>query len=219
MLHNADQLWEQFFTHYSLSPLQQKQFKEYHALLIATNKLHNLTAITDFQTVLSHHFTDSLALDPFIDWACIKGFADIGTGAGFPALPLKIMHPEIPVVLIEVNEKKGTFLERLVEQLELDLVTLSALDWRTFLRKTDFEIDLFTARASLKPEELIRLFAPSSPYKGSQLVYWASKAWTPSSLVARYIKERHEYQAGDTPRSLILFQDASSALQKNPTSL
>ena len=210
MLHDAEQLWEQFFVLHALSPVQQKQFRDYHSLLIATNKLHNLTAITDFAHVLSHHFADSLALNRYIQWNTIKRFSDIGTGAGFPALPLKILHPEIPLVLIEVSEKKGAFLQDVVEQLGLKLVSISPLDWRTFLRKTDFEIDLFTARASLKPEELIRVFAPSSPYKEAQLVYWAAKSWEPSRLVARYMKERHEYMIAQTPRSLILFQDTPS---------
>lgn len=211
MLNDPEQLWEQFFVKYNLSQLKQRQFRDYYSLLSAANKLHNITAITDLSSVITHHFVDSLALDPYIRWDSLAGFSDIGTGGGFPALPLKILHPEVPLILIEVNEKKGAFLQGVIEHLELELVTISQLDWRTFLRKTDYEIDLFTARASLKPDELIRLFMPSSPYKNAQLVYWASQGWSPSSQVEQYIVATHQYHVEDIPRKLIFLRGGLSA--------
>ncbi len=204
MLNDSERLWEEFFIRQKLSPVQQDQFKEYYARLVATNKLHNITAITDLATVITHHFDDSLALRNVIDCTTLQGLGDIGTGAGFPGLPLKLVYPDLPLVLIEVHAKKRVFLQELVDEFALTQVTISELDWRTFLRKTDYPIDLFCARASLRPEELIRVFKPSSPYNKARLVYWASQSWQPSDRVRPYIDKTYSYYIGQIKRSLVI---------------
>ncbi len=151
MPYDSERLWEEFFSRQHLTSPQQEQFKAYYSRLVVTNKLHNITAITDLSQVITHHFEDSLALREFIDCTKLSGLADIGTGAGFPGLPLKLIYPELSLVLIEVNAKKRAFLQKLVDEFNLADVIISELDWRTLLRKTDFQIDLFCARASLKP--------------------------------------------------------------------
>ena len=165
MSYDSESLWEEFFSRQHLTSPQKEQFKAYYSRLVATNKLYNITAITDLSQVITHHFDDSLALREFIDCSKLSGLADIGTGAGFPGLPIKLVYPELPLVLIEVNAKKRAFLQSLVDEFKLNDVIISELDWRTFLRKTDYQIDLFCARASLQTEELIRVFKPTSHYK------------------------------------------------------
>lgn len=202
-----EMLWQKFCDRQKLSALQLEQFRKYYLLLFQTNELHNLTTITDLGLVIQDHFEDSLALRQFVDCHSLTTLADIGTGAGFPAVPLKILYPHLKLVLIEVNHKKIDFLARVASELNLDEVTLSDLDLRTFIRKTDYAIDLFCARASLQVEELVRIFKPSSPYKHARLVYWASQHWKSTPSIFRYI-EREEWYSIDTKRRrLIFFRD------------
>lgn len=206
MIHDSKSLWHNFVTRNSLTQDQLEQFKQYYHLLVETNKLHNITAITDLSKVLTHHFDDSLALRSYIGQNTPTGLADIGTGAGFPGIPLKIVFPELSLVLIEVNAKKRAFLQRIVDTFGLTEVVISDYDWRTFLRKTRYKVDLFCARASLQPEELIRVFKPSSPYKESTMVYWAAQQWEPSREVAPFVQGSHEYKVGKVSRKLVFMK-------------
>lgn len=205
MSHDSQGLWEAFFARHNLTTLQQEQFVQYYARVVSTNKLHNITAITDLTKVLTHHFDDSLALRSYIAQTKPSRLADIGTGAGFPGIPLKLVFPTLPLVLIEVNAKKRAFLAELVDSFGLTDVIISELDWRTFLRKTDYSVELFCARASLQPEELVRVFKPSSPYKESTLVYWASASWQPAPTVSQYLVNTEEYSVGGVARKLVFF--------------
>jgi len=199
-------LWQSFASKAHLTDKQRTDFQHFYTMLVSANELHNLTAITDLEKVMNDHFLDSLALTSAIDCSRLTMMGDVGTGAGFPALPIKIMYPELPMVLIEVNHKKREFLETIVQELSFNNVKILDFDWRTFLRKTTYPIDLFCARASLQPEELVRVFKPSSPYAEAQLVYWASSAWQPSSVVKPYIKEDIPYDIADKKRRLIFFR-------------
>lgn len=208
MSQETERLWEEFFSRQQLTVIQQDQFKEYYARLVATNKMHNITAITDLADVITDHFEDSLALSKFLDCSILKGLCDIGSGAGFPGLPLKILYPELPLVLLEVTAKKRAFMQEMVTLFDFNDVTILELDWRTFLRQTEYELDMFCARASVQPEELIRVFKPVSPYKSARLVYWASHSWQPSDLVRPYIADTFDYTVGVKQRKLVLFQNA-----------
>jgi len=143
--------------------------------------------------MVQRHFRDSLALRNCTDLNKIKSIADIGAGAGFPSIPLKIMFPHLGIVLLEVRNKKQTFLKELIKVLELEKAEVCAIDWRTFLRTTEGEIDLFVARASLPDDELMRMFKPGCSYKKSQLVYWASMQWEPDEKTVPFIKKECEY--------------------------
>lgn len=212
-INNAESIsiWNDFSKNYTLSLEQLESFKRYADLLITANAQFNLTAITSVSRIVADHFKDSLSLKEFIDLSKLRMFADIGSGAGFPGLPLKILFPHIPVVLIEVIKKKRDFLAYVVEDLGLTDVIISELDWRTFLRKTDYPIDLFCARASLQAEELIRLFKPESSYKDATLVYWASRHWTPSSLVAPFIEREEQYTIEGKSRLYVFFSFKSAS--------
>jgi len=133
--------------------------------------------------------------------------ADVGTGAGVPGIPLKIMFPHMHVVLIEVNQKKVQFLEHIIRKLHLQGITISTYDWRTFLRKTQNQVELVTARASLQPEELIRMFKPSSPYKTANCIYWAAYQWEPSKRVAQYVHTTVFYTVVNRTRKYVMLRD------------
>ena len=206
---NREQLWRDFITHAALTARQAQQFKDYLALLIEWNKKINLTAITQESAIITHHFQDSLIAGRFVDFIKVKAIADVGTGAGFPGVPLKIKYPHLSLILIEVNSKKIAFLRALIDELKLEGVEVCPLDWRTFLRKTDYQIDMFLARASLKPDELIRLFKPDYPYNQAQLFYWASEKWIAGSKEKQFIPKEFYYTVGEKKRKLVLFSAKS----------
>ncbi len=192
---------------YGLTQSQTDMFGRYLELLIEWNNKFNLTAITDPQGIIQYHFNDSLALSRYVDLTKVHSTADIGTGAGFPGIPLKILYPHLHTVLIEVNNKKRSFLEYIIKEFSLDNVTVYPHDWRTFLRSTHHSIDYFFARASLQPEELVRIFKPTSPYKNSTLVYWASQQWAPEKIEAPFIEKEVSYTIDNKQRKFVFFKN------------
>jgi 16S rRNA (guanine(527)-N(7))-methyltransferase RsmG len=199
-------LWRVFIKRYQLTEQQTEQFKRYFQALEQWHEFGNITAITDERDVVDLHFDDALAVTKFIDFSRVKTIADIGSGSGVPGIPLAIRFPHMQVYLLEVKHKKIAFLEQLVQHLALPNITIVPLDWRTFLRKTSYTIDLFCARASLAPRELIRMFKPSSPYRHGQLIYWAVHNWQAQKCELPFIKERWQYHVSGRLRQLVLFQ-------------
>jgi 16S rRNA (guanine(527)-N(7))-methyltransferase RsmG len=191
---------------YALTTAQTDKLSRYLELLIEWNTKFNLTAITNPAAIIEHHFDDSLALAKHIDFNSIHSTADIGTGAGFPGIPLKILFPHLKTVLIEVNNKKRLFLAHIAQELELDNITIYPLDWRTFLRTKEYSIDYFFARASLQPEELVRIFKPSSAYKDATLVYWASKQWAAEKIETPFIEKEVFYTLDTMQRKFVFFK-------------
>lgn len=103
-----------------LSSKQLEQFEMFYKMLIETNKSMNLTAITDEDEVIEKHFIDSLSCCRVVDMDRIKKCIDVGTGAGFPGIPLKIVYPEIEFVLVDSLNKRVKFLKEVKEALGLD---------------------------------------------------------------------------------------------------
>jgi 16S rRNA (guanine527-N7)-methyltransferase len=203
--HSYEHLWETFVVDHQLTPVQTQQFEHYINILDAWNQKMNITRITSKQEVLWYHLQDSLMLDNYLDIASRSGVADVGSGGGFPGIPLKIKYPELPVVLIEVNSKKITFLEAVIKELGLVGIEVNPLDWRTFLRTTEYNIDLFCSRASLHPDELIRMFQPSCFYRYATLVYWASNNWQPEGPEKQFLQAEESYAVGDRERKYAFF--------------
>jgi 16S rRNA (guanine527-N7)-methyltransferase len=110
-----------------LMPQQLEQFEVYYRELIYWNKHVNLTAITGYEEVQVKHFLDSLtvieAIKP-VNTVKSLNIIDVGTGAGMPGIPLKIVFPEIKLTLLEATAKKTKFLEHMVEKLGLKDVTI-----------------------------------------------------------------------------------------------
>jgi len=207
---SSDSLWRVFAKRYQLNDLQQDQFKRYMHALTQWKEFGNITAIVDEQAIVELHFEDALALTKFIDFSQITSIADIGSGGGVPGVPLAIKFPHLRVYLVEVSHKKIMFLERLLQELNVTNITIVPLDWRTFLRKTEYTIDLFCARASLAVSELIRMFKPSSPYKHARLIYWASHDWQAQKYVELLVKARWHYGVGGRERQLILLHNGDN---------
>lgn len=102
-----------------LSDTQIHQFIEYYELLVEWNKFMNLTAITEYDEVMKKHFVDSLSLINAFDVRKEATVIDVGTGAGFPGLALKIAYPSLKVTLLDSLNKRIKFLNEVIEQLGL----------------------------------------------------------------------------------------------------
>ncbi|WP_276356526.1 16S rRNA (guanine(527)-N(7))-methyltransferase RsmG [Cohnella caldifontis] len=104
------------------------QFEAYYRLLVEWNEKMNLTGITDRPAVYEKHFYDSLTLAKAADFSRISSIADIGSGAGFPSLPLKIVYPHLKITIVDALAKRIRFLEEVVS--ELGLVDVTCLHGR-----------------------------------------------------------------------------------------
>ncbi|WP_062916603.1 16S rRNA (guanine(527)-N(7))-methyltransferase RsmG [Pediococcus damnosus] len=162
-----------------LSETQMQQFHTYYKYLVEVNEHVNLTAITSLEDVYLKHFYDSL-LPGVQNSELFKQpitICDIGAGAGFPSIPLKIVFPELHVTIVDSLNKRITFLKELVEKLHLTNVTLCHDRAETFAapklgHRESF--DLVTARAVARLSVLSELCLPVVKIGGQMLALKAS---------------------------------------------
>ena len=186
---------EKYFTEYGivLNEKQKEQFKRYCELLIEYNERFNLTAITEKREIYIKHFIDSaLAVE------LLKGenLADVGSGGGFPALPLKIIKPELEVTLIEATEKKCEFLKEIVGQLGLTGVKVVCGRAEDLAKNPDYreKFDICTARAVARLNVLAEYCLPFVK-KGGYL-YYSTCSVLPeenSGTVRRFLDKRKDF--------------------------
>ena len=145
----------------TLTDEQKKQFDQYFHLLVEWNEKMNLTAITDEEGVYLKHFYDSLALG-FHHELIDQTLCDVGAGAGFPSIPLKIVFPDLKVTIVDSLNKRITFLNTLVETLGLKDVQCFHDRAETFGQNKDFRasFDVVTARAVAKLSVLSEFCMP-----------------------------------------------------------
>jgi 16S rRNA (guanine527-N7)-methyltransferase len=128
---------------------QLEQFETYYRVLVEWNEKMNLTGITERDAVYTKHFYDSLSLAFYVPLKDVESLADIGSGAGFPGIPLKICFPHIRLTIVDSLNKRIQFLAHVVEQLGLENVELIHSRAEELGRKTGYRdsYDLVTARA------------------------------------------------------------------------
>lgn len=132
-----------------LSDLQCDQLLDYYEEVIETNKVMNLTAITEFKEFVIKHFIDSLMISKFVDMKNVSNMLDVGTGAGFPGVPLKIMFPEINILLLDSLNKRLNFLNGVIEKLGLKDISTIHTRAEELQSKGDYResFDLVVSRA------------------------------------------------------------------------
>lgn len=162
----------------TLSPVQLEQFETYFRMLVEWNEKMNLTSITEKEEVYLKHFYDSISASFFIDFHKVTTICDIGAGAGFPSIPLKICFPHLHVTIVDSLQKRITFLNELAKGLNLQDTTFYHDRAETFgQRKEKREsYDLVTARAVARLSVLSELCLPLVKKKGLFVALKASAA-------------------------------------------
>ncbi len=130
---------------------QLEQLEEYYNLLVEWNNKINLTSIIEKEDVYLKHFYDSLTIVKGIDLNNINTLCDVGTGAGFPGLVIKIMFPHIKVILIDSKNKKLLFIQDVINKLNLENVEVI----HTRAEEYNNKFDLVTSRAVARIDKLV----------------------------------------------------------------
>jgi 16S rRNA (guanine527-N7)-methyltransferase len=146
----------------TLSERQLQQFQDYFETLVEWNEKMNLTAITEKEEVYLKHFYDSISAAFYFDFTKQMKICDVGAGAGFPSIPLKIVFPNLHVTIVDSLNKRITFLDHLASKLGLENVRFVHDRAETFGVKPEFReaFDLVTARAVARMSVLSELCMP-----------------------------------------------------------
>lgn len=162
-----------------LTAEMEEQFLLYYNMLIEWNSFMNLTAITDFDEVLKKHFTDSVSLIRAIPDLGEKKYRmiDIGTGAGFPGIPLKIVFPNISVVLLDSLNKRVNFLKEVISKLQLTDITAVHGRAEDFAQNKEYResFDLCVSRAVANLATLSKYCLPFVKKNGRFISYKSEK--------------------------------------------
>lgn len=196
----------------SLDDIQKKQFTDFYEFLVEKNKVMNLTGITDFQEVLVKHFLDSLSCVKAMDMKKVKSMIDVGTGAGFPGVPLKIAFPHLEACLLDSLKKRVNFLEETFRL--LDLKDIKAVHGRAeeYARNRDYResFDLCVSRAV---SNLATLAEYCLPYvkKGGYFISYKSGAVKEEAQQA----EKAVKVLGGKIKDIIYFSLPDSEIQRS----
>lgn len=143
-----------------LSDRQLEQFEIYFRFLVEYNQYVNLTAITEEEDVYIKHFYDSILVGQVLDLTTVNSICDVGSGAGFPSIPLKIVYPHLNVTIVDGLDKRITFLKQLVSKLGLANVNLVHGRAEEYAKDHRESFDMVTARAVARANILNELCIP-----------------------------------------------------------
>ena len=124
-----------------------EQLEKYYELLIEYNKVMNLTGITDKEEVYLKHFYDSLTISKIIDLTKKNSLCDLGSGAGFPGIVIKIFYPNLNIVLVDSLNKRINFLNIVIEELKLEKIEAIHTRIEEYSKENKEKFDVVTARA------------------------------------------------------------------------
>ncbi len=209
-----------------LSEEQQRQFQTYYQMLVEWNEKINLTSITEEHEVYLKHFYDSIAPSFYTDLTKELTICDVGAGAGFPSIPLKIIYPNLKVTIVDSLNKRIKFLNQLAEALDLENVNFVHDRAETFGKGVYREsYDIVTARAVARLSVLSELCLPLVK-KGGQFIALKSSKGEEELEEARFglgilggkVRETISYElpeeAGE--RQMILIDKRSQTPKKYP---
>lgn len=213
----------------SLSDHQMDQFYQYYELLIEWNKVMNLTAITELDEVVSKHFVDSLTLIRAVyDINEIKGrVIDVGTGAGFPGIPLKIAFPNLKITLLDSLNKRIKFMNEVIGQLALDEVMTIHGRAEDFGRNPGYreQYDYCVSRAVANAATLSEYCLPFVKVGGCFIPYKSGKIDEELETGAKAIRMlggeieqvvRFQLESVDADRALVVIRKKEKTAKKFP---
>ena len=199
----------------TLSNEQKEQFITYYELLVEKNKVMNLTAITEFDEVLEKHFLDSISLIQVCNLKKDLSVIDLGTGAGFPGIPLKIVFPELKITLADSLNKRISFLKEVIDTLGLKGIEAVHCRAEEFAHKKEYResFDLCVSRAVANLSTLSEYCLPFVKVGGNFISYksgecdeevTASKKAV--SILGGEIKDLYKFSLGDSGRAFVTIE-------------
>lgn len=211
----------------TLSSNQLAQFETYYRLLVDWNERMNLTGITERDAVYEKHFYDSVSLSFFTDMNAVRKLADIGSGAGFPSIPLKICFPHVEVLIVDSLNKRIQFLNTLKEELSLNNVECVHGRAEDVARMPDYrdQFQLVTARAVARLNVLNEFCLPFvgkgglfAAMKGSQSDEEVKEAAYSLSELKGKVKSQHRMILPNeqSERHIVLIEKTESTPRKYP---
>ena len=211
-----------------LNEQQIAQLEQYYEMLIEKNKVMNLTAITEYEDVLKKHFLDSLALNQLVNLKGKKAkLLDMGTGAGFPGIPLKIVFPELEITLMDSLNKRIVFLQEVIS--ELGLTGITAVHGRAeeaalkpeYREKFDFCVSRAVARLVSLTEFCLPFVKQGGyfiPYKSGEIKEELQEAKFAIRELGGEYRKTQEYTLpnSDIERTLIQIEKLKQTPKKYP---
>lgn len=209
----------------TLTEKQVDQFLKYYEMLVEKNKVMNLTSITEFDEVIEKHFVDSLQIAQYVDLTQEVSIIDIGTGAGFPGIPLKIAFPEINVTLLDSLNKRINFLNEVIDELGLEKIT--ALHGRaedygkngTYREKFDYCVSRAVANMSSLSEyclPFVKVGGSFIPYKSGNIDEELEQAKKAVFLLGGKIEKVEKFALSEAQRSFVFIKKEKNTAKKYP---
>ena len=210
-----------------LSDNQISQFIEYYEILISWNKVMNLTGITEYEEVVVKHFIDSLTIVNKMKLSDVNSVIDIGTGAGFPGIPLKIVYPHLKVTLLDSLNKRIKFLNEVIEKLELSCIETIHGRAEDFAKQNTYreQYDLCVSRAVANLSTLSEYCLPYVkvggcfiPYKSGDVDQEIVDSKNAINILGGKVKEIYKFELPETDikRSLIVIDKVKTTANKYP---
>lgn len=190
-----------------LTDKQVSQFIKFYEMLVEWNKVMNLTGITEYDEVVMKHFVDSLSIVKVNGFDNVTSIIDVGTGAGFPGIPLKIVFPEIKITLLDSLNKRIKFLNAVIDELELENIETIHGRAEDFSKKEDYreQYDLCVSRAVANLATLSEYCLPYVkedgyflPYKSGDIKEEAANSKKAVKILGGSIEDIISFEIPDT---------------------
>lgn len=210
-----------------LDEKKENQFIKFYDILTEWNQFMNLTSITEYDEVVEKHFLDSLSVVRCIDLKKQKNLIDIGTGAGFPGIPLKIVYPHLKVTLLDSLNKRVKFLNAVIDELNLDNINVIHGRAEDFAKKKEYreKYDLCISRAVANLSTLCEYCIPYINVGGKFISYKSGdideeilKSKKAISILGGEISDIIKFQlpGTDIRRAFIKIEKVKSTTEKYP---
>lgn len=206
---------------FSLSENQLAKLDLYSDLLIQYNEKFNLTAITNKEDIYVKHFLDCLYLCKYLDSS--KSLLDIGSGAGFPGVIIKIFYPKMNITLLEPNNKKVMFLNTIKKQLDLSKLEIINQRSEDYVKDNRGKYDFVTARAVAPLNILLELAIPLLKVNGTFIAMKGPKgnqelleSQNALKLLSCVANDTIQYSIEDNTRQLLFFKKLAATQEKYP---